>query len=203
VLLKYRNSFTIPTKHNKRLRISELDREEVNRARDTFMNVPYDELEMLFERFKEISSLITDDGLIDVREFCALLDLRMESHLTRRLFDLIDENGDRFINFPEFVRANLMLGPNSSDLDRLKFSFQVFDLNGDGYISKEELLSILKDSLEESLLLTDDQMMEMVDSTFNEVDLNKDGKISFEEYQFMSKRHPMIVESLNFGNFLM
>ncbi len=56
---------------------------------------------------------------------------------------------------------------------------------------------MLKASLFENFVqLSELQMRNLVDSTFAEVDINNDGKISFEEYNQMVKKYPQIVEGL-------
>lgn len=77
-------------------------------------------------------------------------------------------------------------------------SFKIYDVDGDGYIDKEELFGMLKATLFETLMLnlSDQQMRALVDSTFTEVDLNGDGKISFEEYKLMAKKHPAILDNM-------
>jgi Ca2+-binding EF-hand superfamily protein len=63
-------------------------------------------------------------------------------------------------------------------------SFKIYDLDRDGYIDKEELFHMLQASLFENFLLelSESQMRKLVDSTFEEVDLNKDGRLSFGKY---------------------
>ena len=74
----------------------------------------------------------------------------------------------------------------------------MYDIDGDGYISKEELMSMLRASLVNlgALHLSEDQIIRVLDATFSEVDINHDGRISFEEYKLMVLRNPIILENL-------
>jgi serine/threonine-protein phosphatase 2B regulatory subunit len=68
-------------------------------------------------------------------------------------------------------------------------AFQVYDIDGDGYISNGELFQVLKMMVGNNL--TDVQLQQIVDKTILEGDLDRDGKLSFEEF----KR--VIFQSLN------
>ena len=62
-------------------------------------------------------------------------------------------------------------------------SFRVYDLDGDGFISRAELMAMLKASLKSLVVLklSEEQQQHLLEMTFSEVDLNGDGKISFDE----------------------
>ena len=84
----------------------------------------------------------------------------------------------------------------------LLVSFKIYDIDGDGYIDKDELYGILKATLAETAIihLSDEQMRELVEFTFREVDANSDGKISFDEYKEMVRRHPAILDTITIDN---
>jgi len=131
-----------------------IDEDKIIKETAKSLNMSIEEVEFLFGRYKNISSLMEDDGLIDKQEFCAVFDSKLDSPLAMRLFNLLDENGDHFINFIEFAKGMRMLSPQSDPEDKLKFSFKFFDLNGDGFISREELSLMLKHTLAEKRSFT-------------------------------------------------
>ena len=59
-------------------------------------------------------------------------------------------------------------------------AFQVYDMDGDDYISNGELFQVLKMMVGDNL--DDTQLQQIVDKTILEADKDKDGKISFEEF---------------------
>ena len=80
-------------------------------------------------------------------------------------------------------------------------SFAFYDLDRDGKISPSELLQILKESLYHTTKsFTEEQMMQAVDATFKEVDLDQDGFISLDEFREMVIRHPLVIGSLTISN---
>jgi len=54
-------------------------------------------------------------------------------------FKCFDKAGDGFVSFQEFVSGIAAIGMSGDPIDRMKFVFQSCDLNGNGYIEKEEL----------------------------------------------------------------
>jgi len=155
------------------------------------------EIEKLFEHFKTISSSLVDDGVIDQSEFQQALGLK-DNMFAARLFKMFDENDDKVINFKEFVSGFSVLCPKGTFDEKLNFSFRIYDLDGDGFIDKDELYHMLKASIFETLVLqlSESQMRALVDHTFEEVDINHDGRISFEEYKAMAMKHPKIVDNI-------
>ncbi|XP_069107104.1 calmodulin-like [Argopecten irradians] len=133
----------------------------------------------------------------------------------KRIFRLIDENGDQRMSKHEIYRAVQYIGcnPTRADIDELMSpadvdkdgyvgykefekilmraiskidyekqhimnSFKMFDKNGDGYITANELRAILSAAGGECL-------EEEVKDLMREADVNKDGKISYEEFANM------------------
>jgi Ca2+-binding EF-hand superfamily protein len=72
-------------------------------------------------------------------------------------------------------------------------SFRLFDLDGDGFIDKEELFNMLQAALLESsdIELSEAEMRDVVNNTFKEVDSNGDELISFDEYKTLMSNQQM------------
>lgn len=60
----------------------------------------------------------------------------------RRVFQIIDDNGNRMIELPEFIKAikDYRVQLNQDEVSVL---FQIFDINRDGAISYDEFLRIV------------------------------------------------------------
>ena len=56
--------------------------------------------------------------------------------------------------------------------------FKIYDVDSDGYITREELLVILKTLVLHSL--KDDQLEQIVERTIDELDEDGDGKLNYE-----------------------
>ena len=73
------------------------------------------------------------------------------------------------------------LRPNICFNDLVRFVFSVYDVDKDGFISREELYTVLKMMVGNNL--KEVQLQLVVNRTFRDVDKDMDGKISFEEFQ--------------------
>lgn len=154
------------------------------------------EVQQIQEHFKRISESVRNDGVIDKEEFRKALGLR-DNLFADRLFDLFDENGDRTISMQEFCVGLSIFSKKGTLDEKLRFSFDIYDIDGDGSIDKDELFKILKASLfDNGLNLTEAQMRAAVDATFAEADTDNNGKISFDEYKRMVLRHPGMIKNM-------
>lgn len=68
------------------------------------------------------------------------------------MFRAFDHNGDGLIEFRDILTTFSVMGTAASNDDkngdgeakRLRWAFRIYDLDGDGYISREEMLQVLK-----------------------------------------------------------
>ncbi|KAL5021704.1 hypothetical protein ScPMuIL_000859, partial [Solemya velum] len=101
-----------------------------------------------------------------------------------RSFDL-DKNGR--VDFREFLIGLSVV--SSLDIEKkLKWSFNMYDIDGNGYISQDEMIEILRAVLQMNML-TDhhsgnvETPEEMADKLFKKMDKNNDNQISWEEFK--------------------
>ena len=76
------------------------------------------------------------------------------------------------------AKSNFILGNHE---EHTKYCFDIYDLNGDGAISREEMLNMLKTSLGRQGLDDDpdEGVKDLIDMTLRKLDRDKDGKVSF------------------------
>ncbi|POR33344.1 Calcineurin subunit B [Tolypocladium paradoxum] len=144
---------------------SNFDREEVDRLRKRFMKLDKD-----------------NSGTIERDEFLSLPQIS-SNPLATRMIAIFDEDGGGDVDFQEFVSGLSAFSSKGNKEQKLQFAFKVYDIDRDGYISNGELFIVLKMMVGSNL--KDQQLQQIVDKTIMEADLDKDGKISFEEFTKM------------------
>ena len=114
-----------------------------------------------------------------------------------RFFTLFDKNGDGKIDMKELMEG-LELLRNGTVADKLTFLFRVYDLDGNGYLNREEMKTILLSGLEESKMrLNDQQVDELMEVFFEEVNSKHEGLIGLEEFKNFLLKYPEVAENLS------
>jgi len=115
----------------------------------------------------------THSGTITVGEFknCVEEHFQLADEQVQQIFHAIDAANNNEIQYSEFLAAMVASRINLYD-DFLETAFRRFDTDSSGFISFENLKTVLGDSV------TDTDLKEMM----REVDANNDGKISKQEF---------------------
>lgn len=116
--------------------------------------------------------------------------------LMDRVFRAFDKDNDSLISLEEWVKG--MSVYLRGDLkERSKFAFNVYDLNGDGVISREEMFHLLKEVLmklpnEED---PDEGIKDLVEMCVKQLDFNRDARITEDAYCESVCKLPLLVEA--------
>ncbi|EEE64023.1 hypothetical protein OsJ_18852 [Oryza sativa Japonica Group] len=139
-----------------------------------------EEVEDIKDMFKVMDT--DNDGIVSYEELKSGI-AKFGSHLAesevQMLIEAVDTNGRGALDYGEFLAVSLHL-QRMANGEHLRRAFLFFDKDGNGYIEPEELQEAL---VEDGA--TD--IMEVVKDILQEVDTDKDGKISYEEFVAMMK----------------
>eukprot|EP01125_Pyxidicula_operculata_P016501 TRINITY_DN5686_c0_g1_i2.p1 TRINITY_DN5686_c0_g1~~TRINITY_DN5686_c0_g1_i2.p1 ORF type:complete len:197 (-),score=40.48 TRINITY_DN5686_c0_g1_i2:107-697(-) len=157
------------------------------------------ELQKLHKQFlKE-----TPTGVINKREFSDVMKAMLVSDgvLQDLVFNAFDKDKDGVITFKEFCVGLSVLLKGTPE-EKLEFSFSTYDLNGDGFITRDDLETIVfsMQPLVGQLTMYNgkkyDSPLQLVDDFFAEIDLEGTGKISLEMYKEGSLKNFDIFQAL-------
>lgn len=95
------------------------------------------------------------------------------------LMEVADVDGNGVLDYGEFVAVTIHLQRMEND-EHFRKAFMFFDKNGSGYIELEELREALADESGET-------EADVLNDIMHEVDIDKDGQISYEEFVAMMK----------------
>jgi serine/threonine-protein phosphatase 2B regulatory subunit len=127
------------------------------------------EIKNLYNRF----SIVDLDGnnTLDVDEFLQFPEFRLNP-MAYRLTELLDRGKTGSITFRDFIRVMSAFSPAAQPQDKHQLAFQLYDLDDDGKISKDDLAGALKMTVslgEDPNQLTEKGLAEVVDHTFDEM----------------------------------
>lgn len=140
-----------------------VDSEEINRLRKRFMKLDKD-----------------SSGTISKEEFLSIPGVA-SNPLASRLLETFDKDGSGDVDFQEFITGLSIFSTRGVKEDKLRFAFEIYDMDKDGFISNGELYLVLKMMVGKNL--DKDQLQQIVDRTIMENDEDGDGKLSFVEFK--------------------
>ncbi|CAK9167762.1 unnamed protein product [Ilex paraguariensis] len=139
-----------------------------------------EEIEGIKEMFRKMDT--DNDGIISIEELKAGLQTfgsRLAESEVQMLIEAVDINGKGTLDYGEFMAVSLHLQRMAND-EHLHKAFSYFDKDGNGYIEPEELQdALMEDGAEDCTDVAND--------IFQEVDTDKDGRISYDEFVAMMK----------------
>ena len=119
------------------------------------------------------------DGVLSKKEilngFKKIMPFEDATKEVEKIMNTVDIDGNGTIDYNEFVLATINK-TKLLDKEKLEQTFKLFDKDGNGFISKEEIEEVLGPSIIDSKEL---------DKMIKEVDKNGDGQISMVEFKEM------------------
>jgi len=149
-------------------------------------NIKPESIKKAYKRFQETD--VDHSGLIDYAEFCEILQVDPAPQV-EKLFQMFDRDRSGQIDVKEFM-IGLSNFTGAGKEEKLKFAFMVFDEDGNGVITKQELLKILKAN---HMASSDKEVIRKAETIMMQADKDGDGVINFDEFVVVSKKFPNIL----------
>ncbi|KAK0550397.1 Calcium-binding protein NCS-1 [Tilletia horrida] len=144
-------------------------------------------------------------GVLDKPEFCRIykqfFPFGDPTAFAEYVFNVFDEDKNGTIDFKEFICALSVTSRGRLD-EKLQWAFQLYDIDGDGQITYEEMLTIVRSIYKMTgqmvkLPEDEDTPEKRVKKIFALMDKDQNASLSFEEFQEGSKQDPTIVQALS------
>uniref|UniRef100_A0A8C0K3P4 NADPH oxidase 5 n=1 Tax=Canis lupus dingo TaxID=286419 RepID=A0A8C0K3P4_CANLU len=170
----------------------------------------------------QFETIAEKDREINLQQFKTALNVK-ESFFAERFFTLFDSDGSGTITLQELLEA-LTLLIHGNPMDKLKFLFQVYDVDGkdsggwrggrvgpstsphsaasplgtgSGSIDADELRTVLRSCMRESAIsLPDEKLDQLTLALFESADKDCNGAITFDELRDELQRFPGVMENL-------
>ncbi|XP_063784380.1 Kv channel-interacting protein 1 isoform X1 [Pseudophryne corroboree] len=158
------------------------------------------ELQVLYRGFKNEcpTGVVNEDTFKQIySQFFPHGDASMYAHY---LFNAFDAAQSGSVKFEDFVAALSVLLRGTIH-EKLRWTFNLYDINKDGYINKEEMMDIVKaiyDMMGKYTypVLKDDAPKQHVEIFFQKMDKNKDGVVTLDEFIESCQEDDNIMRSL-------
>ena len=167
----------VQARNNKKSKLEEFAKEN---------NLKPESIKKSYKRFQATDK--DKSGLVDYTEFCEVLQVD-PSPQCEGVFQLYDYDKTGQIDAREFLIA-VSNYTGAGKEDKLKFAFMAFDEEGNGVITKAELLKILKAN---HFASHDAEVGRKADTIMAQSDKDGDGVITFDEFVIVSKKFPNIL----------
>lgn len=146
----------------------------------------------LHEHYRRFSAINTDDGVIDYKEFCTLIN-KANTDLAKRIFDAIDANKDGYINFREFVKFLSCFDTGTLE-DQINLSFSILKDPISKLIDSDCVKNILKEAIyidnNFRKYFTEDVIENIVNETYKKLTGDPSTNIDLQIYNKMIRENP-------------
>ncbi|XP_032593854.1 Kv channel-interacting protein 4 isoform X2 [Drosophila grimshawi] len=117
------------------------------------------------------------------------------------VFNTLDQDHSGIVSFEDFVQGLSILSRGSVE-EKLRWTFSLYDINGDGFITREEMTDIVTAIYELMGRLPDEcpeeeKIKGKVEHIFQKMDINRDGVVTLEEFLEACRNDDAISRSMS------
>ena len=122
-------------------------------------------------------------------EFADAMSLKKDSLFVEQMFQLIDQDGNGFISFREFLNMIVIFAKGSPE-DKIRLMFEMYDVDKSGSLSRGEFQKMLKAMMElVNASVAPDQMDGLIDSMFTSAGFQNKQELTLEDFNVLLRDH--------------
>ncbi|XP_077981859.1 NADPH oxidase 5-like [Glandiceps talaboti] len=148
----------------------------------------------------QYGSFMDEDRNIDMYTFAEFLKIEQSTFFAQRFFRILDKANTGRVSTRQLVyRLNFLKYGTATD--RLRFLFQLYDMDGNYYIERSELKSLLRSCLRDNkMTCRNKQLEDLTDVLLQDVNTNSVDKITFADFQNQIKKYPNLIDNFKHSN---
>lgn len=139
---------------------------------------------------------VTSDVIMVMRtslstsEFAAALGMKPGDVFVKKMFNIVDKDGDGRISFQEFLDTVVLFSKGKTG-DKLRIVFDMCDNDRNGVIDKGELSEMLRSLVDiaKTNSLSNEEVTELIDGMFKNAGLENKEFLAYEDFKIMMKEY--------------
>ncbi|CAH8821302.1 unnamed protein product [Trichobilharzia szidati] len=159
------------------------------------------ELQIMYQGFKQEcpAGTLNEDSFKDI--YCKFFPQGDATVYAQLVFRSFDQEHNGTLTFEQYIQCLSCLMHGTQN-DKLRWAFRLYDINGDGFVTKGEMLKVVNAIYDLLGRNTEPPINESttanhVERVFQRLDLNQDGVISFEEFLQACAYDPTVCDALD------
>ncbi|KAK6618258.1 hypothetical protein RUM44_002709 [Polyplax serrata] len=123
-------------------------------------------------------------------EFASALGMKPDAIFVKKMFNIVDKDGDGRISFQEFLDTVVLFSRGKTE-DKLRIIFDMCDNDRNGVIDKEEFSEMLRSLVEiaRTTSLSDEHVTELIDGMFHDAGLEHKNFLTYNDFKLMMKEY--------------
>ncbi|KAK2703020.1 calcium and integrin-binding family member 3-like [Artemia franciscana] len=161
------------------------------------------EIQRVYRKYKSLSPEIVPNVLsidearcfrLPMEVVCDLPELR-ENPFKQRICSVFSSDGSGDMSFEDFLDCFSVFSENASRDVKIHYAFKIYDFDGDGFIDSNDVTRVVETLTDGQL--KPEEMEEIVQKVFAEIDMDSDGKLSVMEFSHIIERAPDFVATFH------